>query len=43
MKFYNLDEDQADYILDMRIRMFTQDNLNKKLNELANGRQEIRI
>ena len=42
MKFYNLDEDQADYILDMRIRMFTQDNLNKKLNELANGRQEIK-
>lgn len=42
MKFYNLDELQADYILDMRIRMFTQDNLAKKLNELDKNRQEVK-
>ena len=42
MKFYTLDEEQADYILDMKMRMFTNDNLTKKLNELDNGRQEIK-
>lgn len=41
MEFYKLDEEQAEYILDMKIKMFTQDNLNKKLNELNNKRNLI--
>lgn len=41
MSFYNLDEIQADYILDMKIRMFTHDNLKKKLDELDNIRTDI--
>lgn len=42
MRLYKMDELQADYILDMKIKMFTQDNLNKKLNDLNAGREEIR-
>lgn len=41
MNFYKLDELQADYVLDLRIRMFTQDNLNKKLKELKDGQTEL--
>ena len=41
MEFYDLDEVQADYILDMRIRMFTQDNLKKRLKELAKVRDDM--
>lgn len=37
---YKLDEIQADYILDMKIRMFTTDNLNKRLAELDKTREE---
>lgn len=35
---YKLDEVQADYLLDMKIKLFTNDNLAKKLKELANAR-----
>lgn len=41
IEFYKLDEQQADYILDMKIRMFTQDNLNKKLKDLNDRRNKI--
>lgn len=41
MNGYGLDEEQAEYILDMRIREFTQDRLNKHLKELENVRNEI--
>ena len=40
MTRWNLAEDQAEYILDMKIRMFTQNNLNKKLQELESVRAE---
>lgn len=40
MDNWALTDDQADYILDMRIRMFTQDNLKKKLKELADVRAD---
>lgn len=40
MTRWKLEEDQADYILDMRIRMFTQDNLLKKLKELDDVRKD---
>ena len=39
MNHYKLDEQQADYILDMKIKQFTEDNLAKKLKELAERRQ----
>lgn len=38
---WKLDEAQADYILDKRIREFTQDRLNKHLKELDEVRTEI--
>lgn len=40
MQFYKLDEIQADYILDMKIRLFTLDNLKKRLAELDKIRKE---
>lgn len=39
---YKLDDIQCDYILDMKIRMLSQNNLRKKLNELAETRYEIK-
>ena len=41
MNNYSLDEIQADYILDIKARMFTTDNLNKKLSELSEIRNDI--
>ncbi len=38
---YKMDEIQADYLLDVRVRVLTQDNVIKKLNELANKREII--
>lgn len=40
MERWKLTDDQADYILDMKIRMFTQDNLKKKLKELDDVRSD---
>lgn len=42
MTAWKLDEEQADYILDMRIREFTQDRLNKHINELNKLRDEMK-
>lgn len=41
MTRWSLVDDQAEYILDMKIRMFTQNNLAKKLSELDNVRKEL--
>lgn len=41
MTRWKLTDDQAEYILDMRIRMFTQNNLAKKLKELDDVREEL--
>ena len=40
MAGYKLDDIQADYLLDMRIRMFTTNNLERRLTELKNKIQE---
>lgn len=42
MTRWNLVDDQAEYILDMKIRMFTQNNLAKKLKELDEVREELK-
>ena len=42
MEHYKLDNEQADYILDMKIKMFTEDNLAKKLKELSDTRDNIK-
>ena len=42
MTRWNLADDQAEYILDMRIRMFTHNNLAKKLKELDEVREELK-
>lgn len=41
MNQWKLTDEQADYILDMKIKMFTQDNLRKKLTELDKVREDI--
>ena len=38
---WGLADDQADYILDMRVREFTQDRLNKRLRELNDVRNDM--
>lgn len=40
-RVYNLDDVQVNHILDMRIKMFTQDNLGKRLGELTIVRSEL--
>lgn len=40
MQGYNLEDKQAEYLLDMRIREFTQDRLEKHLKELEKERQD---
>lgn len=41
MATFNMDEKQASYIMDTRLRMISQDNVVKKLAELANKRDII--
>lgn len=41
MSKYSLDEEQADYFLDMKIRLITQDKLQVRLNELYEARTEF--
>ena len=38
---YGMTEEQLNYLLDMRIRSLTQDNLKKRLGELANVREDV--
>lgn len=38
---YGLDEEQANYLLDIKIKMFTEDNLAKKLKDLNDRRNTI--
>lgn len=40
---YGLEEEQVQYILDMRIREFTQDRLIRKLTELESTRRDINV
>ena len=41
MQTYGLEEAQAEYLLDMKIRSITKDRANKALNELASIRERI--
>ena len=41
IKVYGMDEEQADYLLDMKVRQITVDNMKKRLVELSNIRTEI--
>lgn len=41
MEFYSLDEIQADYILDMKVREFTNDRLLSRLKELQDCRDNM--
>ena len=41
MAVYKLDEVQADYILETKIRSLSKDNLNKRLKELAKTRDNL--
>lgn len=41
MSTFGLDEQQANYIMDMRLKMISQDNVAKKLKELAEKREII--
>ena len=42
MKNYKLDDEQAEYLLDMKLRTISQDNLRKKLKQLDDVRKEIK-
>lgn len=41
MSEYNLDDSQSEYLLDMKLRLITQDRLLGKLKELENSRLEL--
>ena len=41
MNKYGLDSEQADYFLDMKIRLITQNRLLAKLNELKEAKEEL--
>jgi DNA gyrase subunit A len=43
MNNFGMDEIQADYIMDMRVREITKDRLAKKLAELAAARKDIEL